>query len=267
MNMKTYPNRLQRNELFTFLIVFFFLFIYNSIKAQSDTLSLDKLRTESGVDPTRVNSRIGYSVLYFDKSDNIASVSNRLNLSLGVNRWSFSIKPEIITLHNGVPGTGFNTGFSDLKFSILNAFYISGKNSVAGSIEFNLPFGKQDFGSQYFSATPAITYAYTINTSLFFAIQPQYTFDIAKDELFPDLSVLTIRIFLAKFTKKGTFFVFEPRTVIDFESNNFDLILSPIIGKSLGAGFNLIGLMEIPTKQSTFDSRGVLYQLGFNKNF
>jgi hypothetical protein len=253
---------------FSLLVVFLFpLFFCNSINAQSDTLSLDKLRTESGVDPTRVNSRIGYSVLYFDKSDNIASVSNKLNLTLGVNKWSFSIKPEIVALHNGEPGTGFNTGFSDLKFSILNAFYIIGKNSIAGSIEFNLPFGKPDIGSQYFSATPAITYAYTIKTSLFFAIQPQYTFAIAKDEFYPDLSILTIRIFLAKFTKKGTFFVFEPRTVVDFESNNLDMILSPIIGKSLGAGFNLICLMEIPTKQSTIDSRGLLYQIGFNKNF
>jgi hypothetical protein len=253
---------------FSLLVVFLFpLFCCNSINAQSDTLSLDKLRTESGVDPTRVNSRIGYSVLYFDKSDNIASVSNKLNLTLGVNKWSFSIKPEIVSLYNGEPGTGFSTGFSDLKFSILNAFYINGKNSIAGSIEFNLPFGKPDIGSQYFSATPAITYAYTIKTSLFFAIQPQYTFAIAKDELYPDLSVLTVRIFLAKFTKKGTFFVFEPRTVVDFESNSIDMILSPIIGKSLGAGFNLICLMEIPTKQSTIDSRGILYQIGFNKNF
>jgi len=138
---------------------------------------------------------------------------------------------------------------------------------MAASVEFNLPFGKQEFGSQYFSATPAITYAYTINTSLFLAIQPQYSFDIAKDELYPDLSVLTIRSFIAKFTKAGFFYVFEPRLIFDFENNNFDLILSPIMGKSLGAGFNIIGLMEIPTKQSTIETRGVLYQIGFNKNF
>lgn len=49
--------------------------------------------------------------------------------------------------------------------------------------------------------------------------------------------------------------VFEPRTIFDFENNKFDLILSPIIGKSLGAGFNLIDRIEIPTKQSTIDSR------------
>lgn len=235
--------------------------------AQTDSLDIEKLRTESGVDPTRVNSRVGYSILYYDKADNASSINNKFSLVLGVNRWSFSIKPEIISIHSGVIGTGFETSFSDVKFSILNAFYIKDKNSLAGSVEFNLPFGKEGFGSQIFSATPAITYSYTINSSLFLAVQPQYTFDIAKDDLYPDVSVLTNRIFIAKFTKAGMFYVFEPRTIIDFENNNFDLILSPIIGKSLGAGFNLIGLMEIPTKQSTIDSRGILYQIGFNKNF
>ena len=235
--------------------------------AQTDSLAIEKLRTESGIDPTRINSRAGYSILFFDKADNAASVSNRFNILLGVDRWSFSLKPEISSIHTGEPGAGFETAFSDLRFSILNAFYIKGKHSLAGSVEFNIPFGKPGFGSQVFSATPAITYAYTIEPSLFLAIQPQYTFAIAKDDFYPDLAVLTNRIFLAKFTKAGMFYVFEPRTVIDFENNTFDLILSPIIGRALGAGYNLIGLMEIPTKQSTIDSRGLLYQIGFNKNF
>lgn len=249
---------------FIFLI-FLFPCIYTF--AQTDSLAIEKLRTESGVDPTRVNSRVGYSTLYFDKANNASSISNKFSVVLGVNRWSFSIKPEIISFHNGISGTGFETAFSDVKFSILNAFYVKGKNALAGSVEFSLPFGKQGFGSQMFTATPAITYSYTINSSLFLAVQPQYTFAIAKDSLYQDLSVLTNRIFIAKFTKTGMFYVFEPRTIFDFENNKFDLILSPIIGKSLGAGFNLIGLMEIPTKQSTIDSRGVLYQIGFNKNF
>lgn len=248
-----------------FLLIFF-LPCLNTF-AQKDSLAIEKLRTESGVDPTRVNSRVGFSTLYFDKANNASSISNKFSIVLGVNRWSFSIKPEIISLHNGISGTGFETSFSDVKFSILNAFYVKGKNSLAGSVEFSLPFGKQGFGGQIFTATPAITYSYTINPSLFLAVQPQYTFAIAKDNLYPDLSVLTNRIFIAKFTKTGMFYVFEPRTIFDFENENFDLILSPIIGKSLGAGFNLIGLMEIPTKQSTLNNRGVLYQIGFNKNF
>jgi hypothetical protein len=79
--------------------------------------------------------------------------------------------------------------------------------------------------------------------------------------------VLTIRSFLAKFTETGYFFVFEPRPIFDFGNDNFDLILSPIIGKSLGAGFNLIGLAEFPLTNNYRENRGILYQFGFNKNF
>jgi hypothetical protein len=80
------------------------------------------------------------------------------------------------------------------------------------------------------------------------------------------LSVLTIRIFIAKFNNAGAFYVFEHRTIFDLENKSFDLILSSIFDKSLGAGFNRIGLMEIAAKQSTIDSRGILYQIGFIKN-
>jgi hypothetical protein len=88
-----------------------------------------------------------------------------------------------------------------------------------------------------------------------------------KDSLYPNLSVLTVRVFLAKFTKTGYFFVFEPRPIVDFGNDNFDFIVSPIMGKALGAGFNLLFLMEIPTKAATFDSRGIMYQFGINKSF
>lgn len=265
--MKSNPFLRLRLNWLPLIYLLLFTVSHTLVYGQSDSLSIEKTRTESGVDPTRVNSRVGYSVLYFDKADNASSISNKFSMVFGVNRWSFSVKPEIISLHNGVTGTGFETAFSDVKFSILNAFYVKGKHALAGSVEFSVPTGKVGFGSQVFSATPAVTYSYTIHPSLFLAIQPQYTFAIAKDNLYPSISVLTNRIFIAKFTNKGMFYVFEPRTLFDFENDTFDLILSPIIGKSLGAGFNLIGLMEIPTKKTTLDNRGVLYQIGFNKNF
>ncbi len=242
-------------------------FFSSFVHAQTDSAAIEKLRTESGVDPTRINSRVGASISMIDRSANVSAISNKLSLVLGVNRWSFALKQEIVSVHKGVPGTGFETAFSDFKFSLLNAFYVKGKTSLAGSVEFSLPFGKPGFGTQYFSATPAITYSYTINPSLFLAVQPQYTFAIAKDAAYPSLSVLTNRVFLAKFTKTGMFYVLEPRTIFDFGFDTFDFIIAPIIGKSLGGGFNLIGLMELPTKRSSIDTRGVLFQLGFNKNF
>jgi hypothetical protein len=238
-----------------------------TVSAQTDSINIEKLRTESGVDPTRVQSRIGYTILIYDQKERAGQINNRMGFTLGVNRWSFTAKYEVITKTTGIPGTGFSTGFGDLRFSILNAFYVKGNNALAGSVEFSMPTGKPGFGSQYFSATPAITYSYTINPSLFLAIQPQYTFQLMKDPLYPDQRVLTIRSFLAKFTKTGYFFVFEPRPVFDFSKNTVDLIISPIIGKSLGAGFNLIGLAEFPVTNNFGETRGILYQFGFNKNF
>jgi hypothetical protein len=235
--------------------------------AQKDSINIEKLRTESGIDPTRVQSRAGYSILVYDREGSAGQINNRLSLNLGVNRWNFSMKYDVISRSTGEPGSGFKSGMGDIRFSILNAFYAEGNHAVAGSVEFSMPTGKPGFGSQYFSATPAITYSYTINPSLFLAFQPQYTFQLLKDPLYPDLSVLTIRSFLAKFTKTGYFFVLEPRPIFDFANNTADFIISPIVGKSLGAGFNLIVLAEIPLTDNYRNNQGTLYQFGFNKNF
>ncbi len=236
-------------------------------QTELDSLKLEQLRRESGIDPTRVQSRGGYTFLIYDQEGAAGQINNRLSLNLGVNRWNFSMKYEAVTRTTGEPGSGFSTGMGDIKFSILNAFFVKGKHALAGGAEFSIPTGKPGFGSQYFSVTPSLTYSYTIKPSLFFAVQPQYTFDLMKDPASLSLSVITVRSFLAKFTNNGYFFVFEPRPVIDLTNDSFDLVLSPIIGKALGGGFNLIVLAEFPTNETTIKSRGNLYQFGFNKNF
>lgn len=234
---------------------------------QTDSSKIEELRTQSGVDPTRVTTKLVYSVWYYAKSDNRSQIINRVNFTAGVNRWSFSIKPELITNNTGIPGEGFSTQAGDIRFSVLNAFFVKGKHAFAGAAEFTLPTGSIGFGSQYFSVNPSLTYAYTISQSLFFAIQPQYLFHINKDAAYPDLSVLTVRPFIAKFFKSGLFIVFEPRLINDFKNDNFDLILSPIIGASLGGGFNFTSVLEFPTRQQTIDNRGILVQMGVTKNF
>ncbi len=235
--------------------------------SQADSTNIDQLRTESGVDPTRVISKAVYSVWYFDRGENRSQINNRFNFTVGINRWSFALKPEIVTINNGVPGEGFQTNNGDMRFSILNAFYIQGKHSLAGAAEFTLPMAKQGFGSQYFSVNPSLTYAYTINQSLFLALSPQYSFHLQKDPGNPDLGVFTLRTFLAKFFSSGWFFVFEPRITSDEVNDTFDFIISPIIGKSLGAGFNFTSVLELPTRRETRNNRGVLVQLGVTKNF
>jgi hypothetical protein len=235
--------------------------------AQTDSAAVEKLRTESGVDPTRIQSRVGYTFLIYDQKADAGQINNRATLTLGVNRWSFAAKYEVISRTTGIPGSGFETGMGDIKFNVLNAFYVKGKNALAASAEFSMPTGKPGFGSQYFSVTPALTYSYTIKQTLIFAVQPQYSFALMKDPAYPELSVLTVRSFLAKFTDNGYFFVFEPRPIFDFGNHTTDFILSPIVGKSLGGGFNLIGLVEIPLTDNFREVRGTLYQFGFNKNF
>jgi hypothetical protein len=236
-------------------------------QTETDSLTLERLRKESGVDPTRVQSRAGYSFMVYDREGAAGQINNRVSLSLGVNRWNFSMKTDVISVSSGKPGTGFSSGMGDIRFSVLNAFFVGGKHALAGSAEFSMPTGGQGFGSQYFSVTPAVTYSYTVNPSLFLAIQPQYSFHLIKDPVFPDLSVLTVRTFLAKFTGNGYFFVLEPRLISDFSSKTVDFIISPIIGKSLGGGFNLIALSEVPARRNYKVSRGILFQFGFNKNF
>ncbi|MCC6412836.1 MAG: transporter [Saprospiraceae bacterium] len=247
-----------------------FLLAFVSIQtvfAQTDSIALEKLRTESGVDPTRVQSRISYTFLAFDQEGDAAQINNRSKLNLGVNRWSLSLTYELVSRSPGTASEGFSTGSGDLRFSILNAFWVKGKHALAASAEFFTPTGKPGFGNQYFSATPALTYSYSINPSLVLAVQPQYTFDLFKVQAYPDLSVVTIRAFLAKFTRTGYFFVFEPRPVFDLENDENDLVLSPIVGKAIGAGFNLVFLMEYSLNEDVRNRRGTLYQVGFNKNF
>lgn len=235
--------------------------------SENDSLSLEKIRAQSGIDPTRVMTRVGYSVVVTDPKGPLGMVGNRFSTTIGVGRWSFSSKFEIASKVGDQPGSGFETGLNDFKFSILNAFLVKGKHAMAGAVEFTLPTGKPGIGLQYFSASPSVTYSYTIKSSLIFAIQPQYTFDLMKDELYPDLSVVTIRAFLAHFTSSGYFFVFEPRPIFDLENIKTDLVISPIIGKALGKGFNLITLAEIVLTENLNTLRGPLYQIGFNKNF
>lgn len=247
----------------------FLLFVTAPIvgRAQSDTTNLSQLRTESGVDPTRVVTKLVYSVWYFDRSENRTQINNRVNFTVGVNRWSFALKPEWVTRNDRNPGQAFETKVGDLRFSVLNAFYIKGKHALAGAAEFTLPTGAQGFGAQYFSVNPSLTYSYTVDPSLFIAVQPQYAFHLNKAAVNPDLRVLTLRTFVAKFFPSGWFLVFEPRLIQDFGNDAFDLIFSPIAGKSLGGGFNLTGVVEIPTRSATIDNRGLLFQVGITKNF
>jgi hypothetical protein len=249
--------------------IFFFLFLVVSsfVMAQSDSASMAKMVKESGLDPTKVQSRASYSFLVSDPSGSPISIVNRATFNLGINRWSFTGKYELTSRYTNNAEGVFSTGSGDLKFSVLNAFFVKGKHALAASAELTFPLGKPGYGIQYFALMPGLTYSLTINPSLILAIQPQYLFNLVKGDDYPQLSILTTRIFLAKFTKAGYFFVFEPRPIYNFTNSQFDLILSPIIGKALGKGFNLAFLAELPTTKRLWDQTGPLYQVGLSKSF
>lgn len=249
-----------------FIIITFFLFS-TLIFAQHLSDDIDEIRTESGIDPTRVSTRIAYTFLIQDPKGNSGQIKNRLSLNLGVNNWSFSTKYEAISKTTDVPGSGFVSSFSDVKFSISNTFFTKEPHSLATAVEFSVPFGKPGFGSQYFSMKPSLSYVLTISPSVFLALQPQYIFDLMKDYSHSELSVFTLKMFLAKYWKNGFFAVIETRPIYDLTAEEFDLIISPVIGKALGGGYNLIFLAEFPTRKVTFDSSGPIYQFGFNKSF
>jgi hypothetical protein len=122
-------------------------------------------------------------------------------------------------------------------------------------------------GTGYTALTPSVTYSFTITPALFFAVQPQYTFHLFKDAGSPDLQVVTIRPFLARFTSGGYFFVFEPRPVFDLGNDVTDVVLSPIVGKAVGGGFNVLALAEFPTSSKARALRGNLFQVGIQKAF
>lgn len=235
--------------------------------------TVDEVRTQSGVDPTRVTSKLGFSTWIYDREANNMLINNRVGLTSGIGNWSFNIRLDMVSL-NTLPGrNGYVSGIGNLKTTILNAFYNDGRHALAASIGLSFPTASQIIDdaaglNSYFSMTPALTYTYTINPSLILALQPQYAFSLSKgEEYFPDMSVFTMRIFIAKFWDSGMFFVFEPRPIYDFYNKQFDMILSPIVGRTLGGGYTLSFLAEIPVKERSLHKTGVLYLLGISKTF
>ncbi len=259
----------------TFLLLVFLLSAwigYGQHHELEQPASVDEVRTQSGVDPTRVTSRLGYSFRFFDRPSDAAQINNRISATFGVNDWSFNLKADLISL-NTVPGrTGFVSGFGGVAFSALNAFFVNERHALAASLELAFPFASPAIGNisganGSLNLTPALTYSYTINPSLMVACQPQYTFSAATGPGYIGTSQLTVRIFLAKFCDSGFYFVIEPRPIYDFKAKRFDMIVSPIVGTTLGGGYAVALLAEIPVQEAMFRSRGAMYLFALTRTF
>ena len=125
-------------------------------------LSLDEVRTQSGVDPTRIISKIGFSTWYFDKEAGNAQVNNRISATFGVDDWAFNVRMDLVSINN-VPGRrGFVTGAGNMKVNILNSFYNNGRHALAASVDLAFPTASQAIDAAaglngYFYLTPALT--------------------------------------------------------------------------------------------------------------
>ena len=234
--------------------------------------SVDEVRTQSGVDPTRVTSRLGYSFRFFDRPADAAQINNRISATFVVKDCSVNLKADLISLIT-LPGrSGFVTGFGGMAFSALNAFFVNDRHALAASLDLAFPFASQNIATATgadgsLTLTPAVTYSYTINRSLMLAIQPQYAFSLATGRGYACTSVLTLRIFLAKFYDSGFYFVFEPRPIYDFQARQFDLVLSPIVGTTLGGGYAVSVLAEVPVRGQMLRSRGAMYLFALTRTF
>lgn len=245
--------------------------IVTSITAQTDTTGqaakLEQQRAQSGVDPTRVMSRAAFSPYMTDPTGDAVSFTTRLRYTMGMGRWSIGVRQEFISSHSGVEGSGFQTGRSDMRLSVLNAFLVRKRVAFAASVDLDLPTGSEGFGTPAAIMSPALTFSYTIKPTLIFAMQPQYSFAPVKDAIVPEVSTLTVRAFITAFRPSGWFYVFEPRPIFDLANNETSFVLSPIVGKNLAKGYSWVMLAEFPTDDYYQGLRGNLYQVGMTKNF
>ena len=154
------------------LLILFSIVFTALTYAQTDSASMAKMVKESGIDPTKVQSRASYSFLISDPSGSPIRIINRLTFNLGINRWNFTGKYELTSNYTNSSEGVFSTGSGDFKFNALNAFFVKGKHALAGSAELTFPIGKPGYSIQYFALMPALTYSYSINPSFIFAIQP-----------------------------------------------------------------------------------------------
>jgi hypothetical protein len=101
---------------------------------------------------------------------------------------------------------------------------------------------------------------------LILALQPLYTFHLIKDPVYPDLSYLSIRALIARFTKKGSAYGLEIKPNMNLTAHTFEPFLSPFLSLNMGGGFNMLLLCDIPLNESAVKT-GPTYQLGINRNF
>ena len=233
---------------------------------RKDTLSYEQIRGQSGLDPVIIHSKYIFTSFINDLEGSSCLITNTAGILLAIKKWGLSLESSVVTVKSKSSGDGFSSGLGDIKFTLSNKIYAKGKHSIAVAGKLGFPTGKAGFGSQYLSLTPVLTYIYAPNPSIILALQPQYSFHLLKNSLYPDLSLLTVKLLFAKFHKSGFVYGVELKPGMNFTGSDFNLFISPFLSQSLGAGFNLLFLCDMPATGATI-KKGATYQLSFNRNF
>ncbi|MHB8054316.1 MAG: hypothetical protein ACYDH3_03615 [Candidatus Aminicenantales bacterium] len=254
----------------SFGLVFFCLFPI-VVTAQTDTKPKEKteyerIRGESGVDPIIIHEKIGFTSLYNDPKGPAGKITNSISLALGIKIWSMGISGSMVSVMSGHPGAGFQSALGDFGISFQNTVYKHGKSSLAVAGQLTFPTGGPGFGSQYFSFTPILTYIYALERSVILALQPQYSFQILKDPVYPNLSLLTVRTLVAKFNRTGSAYGLELKPILNFEADILYFYVTPFLSLSLGDGFHMIFSCDVPANHNAV-VKGPNFQLSINRTF
>jgi len=233
---------------------------------RKDTLSYEQIRGQSGLDPVIIHSKYIFTSYINDLEGSSCVITNTAGILLVVKKWGLSLESSVVSVKSKSTGEGFSSGIGDMKFTLSYKLHTKGKHSLAVAGKLGFPTGKAGFGSQYLSLTPAITYIFAPKPSIILAVQPQYSFHLFKNALYPDLSLLTVKLLFAKFNKSGFIYGVELKPIVNFTASYFNLFISPFLSHSLGGGFNILVLCDIPATGATI-KKGATYQLGFNRNF
>jgi hypothetical protein len=232
-----------------------------------DSAAAERVRTESGIDPTRIVSvaGVGFEVVDFPGDRFASAVIPRLGIGAGA--WSAALDTRLAATYAGEPGASLVTGLGDVGLTLVRAFRPAARHAVAVGAELSLPVGRPEIGGRAVSVTPSVTWAWTLRPWLVVAAQPQYERSLLRASDAPATSILTLRGFVAVFRPSGWFYVLEGRVREDFELGRSYAQVAPVVGKNIGRGFNLAATLDLPLSSAARDRFGVLWRVGVQRVF
>jgi hypothetical protein len=232
-----------------------------------DSAAADRVRTESGIDPTRIVSAVGvgFEVVDFPGDRFASAVIPRLGIGAGA--WSASLDTRLAATYSGEPGAPLVTGLGDVGLTLVRAVLPSARHSLALAAELVLPVGDPAIGGRAVRITPSVTWAWTVRPWLVVAAQPQYERTLLRPSEVPAVSLLTLRGFVAVFRPSGWFYVLEARVRQDFEAERSYVQVAPVVGKNIGRSVNLAARLDLPISGTARERYGVVYRVGVQRVF